>query len=160
MNYSPDWVLSLACSVITKRYVLDHVPIQSFTNVFSNRLETMYDDLTGSKLRAGVEEQMRFLAGFNDDHHMEIVKAHIFNVITYVKPGKKRKFKGVFSDEMKPKKTETSIATNSKSFKAFFFQLRSDPKLAPEDSWDLLQVKDIDSLIKVFNSPVLVIDAL
>ena len=160
MNFSPDWILSLACSVITKRYVLEHVPIESFTNVFSKSLEPMYGDLTGAKLRAGVEEEMRFLATLGDDNHTEIVNAHIFNVVTYVKPGKKRTLKGIFSNEMKPKGTETSIAANNKSFKAFVFQLRSDPKLEPESSWDLSQVKDMDSLITIFNSPALVFDAL
>ena len=106
MNFSPDWILSLACSVITKRYVLEHVPIESFTNVFSKSLEPMYGDLTGAKLRAGVEEEMRFLATLGDDNHIEIVTAHIFNVVTYVKPGKKRTLKGIFSNEMKPKGTE------------------------------------------------------
>ena len=46
MKYSPDWVLNLACSVITKRYVLENVPIESFTNIFSKALEPMYEDLT------------------------------------------------------------------------------------------------------------------
>ena len=160
MKCSPDWILSLACSVITKRYVLEHVPIQSFTNVFSKSLEPMYDDLTGSKLRAGVEKEMRFLATFDDENHIKIVNAHIFNVITYVAPKKKRRIKGIFSDGIKPKKTETSIATNNKSFKAFFFRLRSDPKLEPEWTWDLSQVKGMDSLIMIFNSPILVSDAL
>lgn len=160
MNYSPDWVLSLACSVITKRYILEHVPIQSFTNVFSKALEPMYEDLTGSKLREGVEEEMRFLATLDDDNYIEIVNAHIFNVVTYVKPGKKRNLKGFFSNELKPKVTETSIAASNKSFKAFVFQLRTEPKLKPESSWDLSHVKDMDSLITILNSPALVFDAL
>ncbi len=160
MKYSPDWVLNLACSVITKRYVLENVPIESFTNIFSKALEPMYEDLTGSKLREGVEKEMRFLATLDVDDYIEIVNAHIFYTVTYEKPGKKRNINGFFSSALKPKATETSIATNSKSFKAFVFQLRSEPKLKPESSWDLSHVKDMDSLIAIFNSPALVFDAL
>lgn len=89
MKYSPDWVLNLACSVITKRYVLENVPIESFTNVFSKALKPMYEDLTGSKLREGVEKEMRFLATLDVDDYIEIVNAHIFYTVTYEKIGKK-----------------------------------------------------------------------
>ena len=160
MNYSPDWVLNLVCSVITKRYVLENVPIESFTNVFSKALEPMYEDLTGSKLQEGVENEMRFLTTLDVDDYIEIVNAHIFYAVTYEKLGKKRNIKGLFSNALKPKATETSIATNTKSFKAFVFQFRSEPKLKPENSWDLSQVKDMDSLITIFNSPALVYDAI
>jgi len=160
MKYSPDWVLSIVCSVITKRYVEANVPIQSFTNTFSASFETIYDDLTTSKLHAGVEAEMRFLAAFNDENPMKIVNAHIFNVITYSKPGKKRKLKGIFSNGISPKWTETSIAKNNKSFKVFFFQLRSDPSLKPEETWDLSQVEDIDTLIEILNKTIHVHDAL
>ena len=96
MKYSPDWVLNLACSVITKRYVLENVPIESFTNIFSKALEPMYEDLTGSKLREGVEKEMRFLATLDVDDYIEIVNAHIFYTVTYEKPGKKRNINGFF----------------------------------------------------------------
>ena len=106
MKYAPAWVLSVACSVITKRYVEEHVPFQSFINAISGNFETLYDDLTESKLRAGVEMEMRFLASFDHENHMKIVNAHIFNVITYKKPKIKRKLKGIFSDGTKPKRTD------------------------------------------------------
>jgi len=159
MKYAPAWVLSVACSVITKRYVEEHVPFQSFINAFSGNFETLYDDLTESKLRAGVEMEMRFLASFDHENHMKIVNAHIFNVITYKKPKIKRKLKGIFSDGTKPKRSETSIAQNHKAFKAFFFRLRTDPKLEPDDAWNLSQVKGMDGLITIFNEPVHVSDA-
>jgi len=160
MKYSPDWVLSIVCSVITKRYVEANFSIESFTNSFSASFETIYDDLTTSKLRAGVEAEMRFLAPFNDENPMKIVNAHIFNVVTYSKPGKKRKLKGIFSNGISPKWTETSIAENNKSFKVFFFQLRSDPSLKPKETWDLSQVEGIDTLIEIFNKTIHIHDAL
>jgi hypothetical protein len=162
MRYSPDWVFSLACSVIIKRYVEGHIPIEAFTKNFSVRFDAFYDDLTSSKLNDGAEEIMRFLASFDDDDeidHMSVVKAHMFNEITFNKNNKKRKLTGIFYDSMKPKSTETSVADNTKSFKTFFFQLRSKPDLVPDPSWDLSKVKKIDNLLLILNGTVAVFDA-
>ena len=163
MRYSPDWVFSLACSVITKRYVEGHVPIEAFTKNFAVGFDAYYDDLTSSKLNDGAEEIMRFLASFYDDDdqidYMLIVKAHIFREINFDKNNKKRKFKGFFYNSMKPKSTETSVAENTKSFKAFFFQQRSKPDVEPDPSWDISKVKDIDDLLLILNGTVAVFDA-
>ena len=166
MRYSPDWVFSLACSVITKRYVEGHLPIEAFTKNFAVGFDAYYDDLTSSKLNDGAEEIMRFLASFhNDDNdndqidYMLIVKAHIFREINFDKNNKKRKFKGFFYNSMKPKSTETSVAENTKSFKAFFFQQRSKPDVEPDPSWDISKVKDIDDLLSILNGTVAVFDA-
>ena len=164
MRYSPDWVFSLACSVITKRYVEGHVPIEAFTKNFAVGFDAYYDDLTSSKLNDGAEEIMRFLASFYDDDddqidYMLIVKAHIFREINFDKNNKKRKFKGFFYNSMKPKSTETSVAENTKSFKAFFFQQRSKPDVEPDPSWDISKVKDIDDLLSILNGTVAVFDA-
>ena len=167
MRYSPDWVFSLACSVITKRYVEGHVPIEAFTKNFAVGFNAYYDDLTSTKLNDGAEEIMRFLASFYDDDdddddeidYMLIVKAHIFKEINFDKNNKKRKFKGFFYNSMKPKSTETSVAENTKSFKAFFFQQRSNPDMEPTASWDISKVKDIDDLLLILNGTVAVFDA-
>ena len=165
MRYSPDWVFSLACSVITKRYVEGHVPIEAFTKNFAVGFDAYYDDLTSSKLNDGAEEIMRFLASFYGDNdndqidYMLIVKAHIFREINFDKNNKKRKFKGFFYNSMKPKSTETSVAENTKSFKAFFFQQRSKPDVEPDPSWDISKVKDIDNLLLILNGTVAVFDA-
>ena len=166
MRYSPDWVFSLACSVITKRYVEGHVPIEAFTKNFAVGFNAYYDDLTSTKLNDGAEEIMRFLASFYDDDddedeidYMLIVKAHIFKEINFDKNNKKRKFKGFFYNSMKPKSTETSVAENTKSFKAFFFQQRSNPDMEPDPSWDISKVKDIDDLLLILNGTVAVFDA-
>jgi hypothetical protein len=170
MRYSPDWVFSLACSVITKRYVEGHLPIEAFTKNFAVGFDAYYDDLTSSKLNDGAEEIMRFLASFYDDDddddddddeidHMLIVKTHIFREINFDKNNKKRKFKGFFYNSMKPKSTETSVAENTKSFKAFFFQQRSKPDVVPDPSWDISKVKDIDDLLLILNGTVAVFDA-
>lgn len=165
MRYSPDWIFSLACSVITKRYVEGHVPIEAFTKNFAVGFDAYYDDLTSSKLNDGAEEIMRFLASFygDDDNdqidYMLIVKAHIFREINFDKNNKKRKFKGFFYNSMKPKSTETSVAENTKSFKAFFFQQRSKPDVEPDPSWDISKVKDIDDLLSILNGTVAVFDA-
>ena len=165
MRYSPDWVFSLACSVITKRYVEGHVPIEAFTKNFAVGFDAYYDDLTSSKLNDGAEEIMRFLASFYGDNdndqidYMLIVKAHIFREINFDKNNKKRKFKGFFYNSMKPKSTETSVAENTKSFKAFFFQQRSKPDVEPDPSWDISKVKDIDDLLSILNGTVAVFDA-
>ena len=165
MRYSPDWIFSLACSVITKRYVEGHLPIEAFTKNFAVGFDAYYDDLTSSKLNDGAEEIMRFLASFygDDDNdqidYMLIVKAHIFREINFDKNNKKRKFKGFFYNSMKPKSTETSVAENTKSFKAFFFQQRSKPDVEPDPSWDISKVKDIDDLLSILNGTVAVFDA-
>ena len=165
MRYSPDWVFSLACSVITKRYVEGHVPIEAFTKNFAVGFDAYYDDLTSSKLNDGAEEIMRFLSSFYGDNdndqidYMLIVKAHIFREINFDKNNKKRKFKGFFYNSMKPKSTETSVAENTKSFKAFFFQQRSKPDVEPDPSWDISKVKDIDDLLLILNGTVAVFDA-
>lgn len=165
MRYSPDWIFSLACSVITKRYVEGHVPIEAFTKNFAVGFDAYYDDLTSSKLNDGAEEIMRFLASFYGDNdndqidYMLIVKAHIFREINFDKNNKKRKFKGFFYNSMKPKSTETSVAENTKSFKAFFFQQRSKPDVEPDPSWDISKVKDIDDLLLILNGTVAVFDA-
>ena len=165
MRYSPDWIFSLACSVITKRYVEGHLPIEAFTKNFAVGFDAYYDDLTSSKLNDGAEEIMRFLASFYGDNdndqidYMLIVKAHIFREINFDKNNKKRKFKGFFYNSMKPKSTETSVAENTKSFKAFFFQQRSNPDVEPDPSWDISKVKDIDDLLLILNGTVAVFDA-
>ena len=165
MRYSPDWIFSLACSVITKRYVEGHVPIEAFTKNFAVGFDAYYDDLTSSKLNDGAEEIMRFLASFYGDNdndqidYMLIVKAHIFREINFDKNNKKRKFKGFFYNSMKPKSTETSVAENTKFFKAFFFQQRSNPDVEPDPSWDISKVKDIDDLLLILNGTVAVFDA-
>tara|TARA_B100000780_G_C20954609_1_gene380878 strand:- start:24 stop:524 length:501 start_codon:yes stop_codon:yes gene_type:complete len=165
MRYSPDWIFSLACSVITKRYVEGHLPIEAFTKNFAVGFDAYYDDLTSSKLNDGAEEIMRFLASFYGDNdndqidYMLIVKAHIFREINFDKNNKKRKFKGFFYNSMKPKSTETSVAENTKSFKAFFFQQRSKPDVEPDPSWDISKVKDIDDLLLILNGTVAVFDA-
>ena len=165
MRYSPDWIFSLACSVITKRYVEGHLPIEAFTKNFAVGFDAYYDDLTSSKLNDGAEEIMRFLASFYGDNdndqidYMLIVKAHIFREINFDKNNKKRKFKGFFYNSMKPKSTETSVAENTKSFKAFFFQQRSKPDVEPDPSWDISKVKDIDDLLSILNGTVAVFDA-
>ena len=100
MRYSPDWVFSLACSVITKRYVEGHLPIEAFTKNFAVGFDAYYDDLTSSKLNDGAEEIMRFLASFYDDDdddddeidHMLIVKTHIFREINFDKNNKNQNF--------------------------------------------------------------------
>ena len=110
----------MSCSLIFVRYVDGHIPLESYTNKIATGFEALYDDLTSVKLNDGTEEIMRFLASFDHDNHVDIAKANFFNEFTFTKNGKKRKLIGMFSDGIKPKVRETTVAENTRSFKAFF----------------------------------------
>ena len=159
MRYSPDWIFSISCYLIAIRYVEGHLPLESFTKKIATGFEALYDDLTSVKLNDGTEEIMRFLASFDHDNHVDIAKANFFNEFTFTKNGKKRKLIGMFSDGIRPKVRETTVAENTRSFKAFFFRLRSDPKLYPDQSWDISQIKDFDEVKTILNCPVDFLDS-
>jgi hypothetical protein len=159
MRYSPDWIFSISCSLITMRYVEGHIPLESYTRKISTGFNVLYDDLTNAKLNDGTEQIMRFLASFDHDNHLDVAKANFFNEFTFTRNGKKRKLSGMFSDNINPKKQETSVAENTKSFKAFFFRLRSDPGLYADPSWDVSQIKDFDEVKTILNSQVDIFDS-
>lgn len=159
MRYSPDWIFSMSCSLIIMRYVDGHIPLESYTNKIATGFEALYDDLTSVKLNYGTEKIMRFLVSFNHDNHLDIAKANLFNEFTFTKKGKKRKLTGMFSDNIKPKKQETTVAENTKSFKAFHFKLRSNPELYADESWDVSQIKNFDKVKTILNSPVDITDS-
>jgi hypothetical protein len=141
------------------RYVEGHIPLESYTNKIATSFEALYDDLTSVKLIDGTEQIMRFLACFENENHLDIAKANLFNEFTFTKNGRKRKLTGMFSDGINPKKQETTVAENTKSFKAFFFRLRSDPELYPDQSWDFSQIKDFDEVKTILNCPVDFLDS-
>jgi hypothetical protein len=160
MRYSPAWVFSTSCSVILSRYVEGHLPIESYTNKISIGFNELYDDLTSTKLIEGVEEIMRFLALFEDENYLKIVNAFTFNECTFTQNGKKRKLKGIFNDGFSPQKGETSVDKNTKTFKAFFFKIRSNQELYPDPLWTFSQIKDFDQLTKILNCRVDIFDSL
>ena len=102
---------------------------------------------------------MRFLASFDHENHVDVAKANFFNEFTFTKKGKKRKLTGMFSDGIKSKQRETTVAENTRSFKAFFFRLRSDPELYPDQSWGISQIKDFDEVKTILNCPVDFLDS-
>lgn len=159
MRNSPDWIFSMSCSLITIRYVEGYIPLESYTNKIATGFEALYDDLTSIKLHSGTEKILRFLASFNHENHLDIAKAHLFNEFTFKKNGRKRKLRGMFSDNINPKKHETTIAENTKSFKAFYFRLRSNPELYADQSWDVSQIKNFDTVKTILNSPVDITDS-
>jgi len=159
MNCAPDWILSTTLSVLTMRYVDSHIPIEAFTNQFSQQFEGLYDDLTSKKLELGTAKIMRFLATFESDDHLEIVNSHIFHMINFERIGKKRKLKGIFFNATSPQRNETKLSEVTRLFQTYTFQLRSNVDLAAPQSWQLSETKGIDNLLEIFTMPVHVIDA-
>jgi hypothetical protein len=159
MKFIPDWILKLTCACVAVNFVMDQLPIRSFSNRYAKDLLRQYDDASSEKIEKIAQDMLYFLATFESDYHMEYVEAYMFNVINFEGNGQKRKLKTLFKSALDPAKHETSEKVSLKHFKNFVFAVRNNPELAPPEDWRLADSKGIDTLLEIYSQRVRVTDA-
>ena len=80
-RFMPDWVLGFTCGYISFRFVTGNIPLQSFTNKYASLLSAKYADASSKKLLNISQEMLYFMATFESENHMGIVKSYMFNCL-------------------------------------------------------------------------------
>lgn len=160
MAYMPDWVFGASCAVISRRYVTGMLPVDAYTNSFSQTLSGYYSDASADRLMAGVEGILRFLTEIEDADVEFLCNSFIYNRVCFDENGNPRKIKGLFRSALAPAKQRTGVDATIKSFRAFVFRLRANPDLRVPPGWEIDTVPDIDWLGVMFKQKVEITDAL
>ena len=159
-RFMPDWVLGFTCGYISFRFVTGNIPLQSFTNKYASLLSAKYADASSKKLLNISQEMLYFMATFESENHMAIVKSYMFNCLNFTSRGRKRKIKSLFGSALNGQKQVTTHEASIRGFKNFVFQLRADNKYNAPTGWNLTDEQGIDWLLDIYKTRVRVIDGL
>ena len=163
-KYCPEWLLSATVALAAQRYISSPFGLDLFAVKYSQILSERYAEIAPTVIEQSAEGFLRILAEAEAEDADSVLRAYAYNRITWVGNGEPRRIKGLFSSALDGTKTEEySVDQMVKSFKPFFFLLRSKPAMAAPASWTWKQIENGDwivnlpdveiSLLDSFNTP-------
>lgn len=146
-KYCPEWLVSATVALVAERYLASPLGLDLFAKKYAQILSERYAEIGPQVIEESAEGFLRVLAEADAEDANGVLRSYAFDRITRTANGEARRIKGMFSSALDGSRTpEYNVEQMIKSFRPFFFLLRSKPSLAAPASWSWKQIENGDWL--------------
>jgi hypothetical protein len=159
-KYCPEWLLSATVALVAQRYLASPLGLDLFAKKYAQILSERYLEIGPDLIEQTAEGFLRVLAEAEADDADAVLRSYAFNRITRMGNGEPRRIKGMFSSALDGTKTEEyGLDQMIKSFRPFFFLLRSKPAMAAPVSWSWKQIENGEWIVDLPDVEVTLLDS-
>lgn len=159
-KYCPEWILSATVALVAERYLGSPLGLDLFAKKYAQVLSQRYLEIGPDLIEQSAEGFLRVLAEAEAEDADVVLRSYAYNRVTRMGNGEPRKIKGLFSSALDGTRTaEYNLDQLIKSFRPFFFLLRSKPALAAPASWSWKQIENGEWLVDLPDVEVTLLDS-
>lgn len=159
-KYCPEWLISATVALVAQRYLASPLGLDLFAQKYAQVLSERYSEIGPDIIEQGVEGFLRVLSEAEVEDAESVLRSYAFNRITRLPNGEPRKIKGLFSSGLNGTKTEEyNVDQIIKSFRPFFFLLRSKPSMAAPSTWTWKQIENGEWIVDLPDVEVTLLDS-
>lgn len=160
-KYCPEWIVSATVALVAERYLGSPLGLELFAKKYAQVLSERYLEIGPDLIEQSAEGFLRVLAEAEAENADVVLRSYAYNRITRMGNGEARKIKGLFSSALDGTRTpDYSVDQLVKSFRPFFFLLRSKPSMAAPASWSWKQIENGEWLVDLPDVEVTLLDSL
>jgi hypothetical protein len=142
-KYCPEWIMSATAALVAERYLGSPFGLDAFAKKYAQILSERYAEIGPQVIEQSAEGFLRILAEAEAEDANGVLRSYAFHRITRTANGEPRRIKGMFSSALDGSRvSEYGVEQMIKSFRPFFFLLRSKPSLAAPASWSWKQIEN------------------
>ncbi|MBF9046360.1 hypothetical protein LSUCC0031_04450 [Rhodobacterales bacterium LSUCC0031] len=132
-----------------------------FARKYAQILSERYAEIGSDLIEQSAEGFLRVLSEAEADDADSVLRSYAFGRITRLENGEPRRIKGLFSSALDGTRSEDyHVEQLIKSFRPFFFLLRSKPSLAAPSTWTWKQIENGDWITDLPDVEVSLLDSL
>lgn len=159
-KHCPEWLISATVALVAQRYLDSPLGLDLFAKKYAQVLSERYSEIGPDVIEQSVEGFLRVLSEAEADDADAVLRSYAYNRITRMANGEPRKIKGLFSSALDGARIEEfNVDQMVKSFRPFFFLLRSKPSLAAPTSWSWKQVENGEWIVDLPDVEVSLLDS-
>lgn len=159
-KFCPEWLLSATVSVAAERYLVSPLSLDLFAKKYAKVLSERYAEIGPDLIEQSIEGFLRVLSEAEAQDADVVLRSYAYNRITFKANGEVRRIKGMFSSELDGTKiAEYNLEQVIKSFRPFFFNLRSKPSMAAPPAWSWKQIENGDWIVDLPEVEVTLLDS-
>lgn len=159
-KFCPEWLLSATVALVAKRYLDSPLELALFARKYANILSEHYNEITPDLIEQSAEGFLRVLSEAEAEDADSVLHSYAFGRITRLENGDPRRIKGLFSSALDGTRAEEYNAEQLiKSFRPFFFLLRSKPSLSAPSTWSWKHIENGEWIIDLPNVEISLLDS-
>lgn len=159
--FLPTFVFDIFCSRVAKEYVLGSISSpDAYAIKYAEGVSEEYDEVSKTLYIGAATEIIQFLSEIEaGEDSIFYLDSFAYNRLHYSNINVERKMKPLFGTILDPMKEEEYKADITvKNFKAFVFNLRSDPSKKAPAGWEITEEEHLAKFKELFEKPVSIFD--
>lgn len=159
--YLPVFVFDIFCSRVAKEFILGSMSSpDAYAKKYAEGTDDEYSDVPEAFYIGAATEIIEFLSEIEaGEDSVLYLDSFAYNRLYFSNINVERKMKPLFGTIMDPiKDEEYKFEITVKNFKAFVFNLRSDPSKKAPAGWDVANEEHLSKFKDLFEKPVSIFD--